>query len=80
MARRVEVTRKAAIEDLVKRASEPDFFLVRSHFLVHDRPGGSQPCACCGATTCTVVEDVPGPELLIDTTSGTRWLRHEMFR
>lgn len=78
--RRYEVTRKGTIAEIAKRADEPDFVLVKSHFLVHDRPGDGRPCPCCGGTTCHLTDDVPGPELLIDTVGGSRWLRHEMFR
>lgn len=80
MARRDEVTRKATIQHLQRLADEPDYVLVRSRLLIHARTTHGRPCPCCGSTTCSVVEDVPDLELLIDTNEGQRYLRHQMFR
>lgn len=80
MARRDEVTRKGAIERLQQIADEPDFVVVQTRLLVHDRSEHGRACWCCGGTTCQIVEDIPDLEVLIDTVGGQRYLRHEMFR
>ena len=80
MARRDQVTRHGAIEALQRYADEPDYVLVRTSLLVHERTTHGRPCGCCGSTTCAVTETLPDLELLIDTSEGQRYLRHEMFR
>ena len=83
MARRDEQTRKGAIERLEKVANEPDYVVVRTRLLIHDRVADTKtakPCRCCRSTTSEIVEEVPDLELLIDTVRGQRYLRHEMFR
>lgn len=80
MPRRDEVTRKGAIERLQKLAEEPDYVIVRTTLLVHERQTHGRACRCCGSTVAEIVDEVPDLELLIDTTEGRRYLRHEMFR
>lgn len=76
MPRREEVTRKASLAEMTRIAEAPEFTHVRSRLLVHDRSSTSGDCPCCGSQSAKVVEELPDLDLIVDTTEGSRYLRH----
>ena len=63
--RLVKARARAAV---IESAAVPEFVVVRSRVVLHRRREQPGPrCPCCGSPWAYIVEETPGPQLLIDT-------------
>lgn len=63
----------ADAERIVEYFRRPRLLHLRAEFLIHQRVAErGATCICCGSTEATIIERVPGPQVLIDRVTGTR--------